>query len=79
MVAYPNPNRGTFELKLTGKADAPGELRLWDPTGKLVCAEAVTPQNGKIEIRLNAAAWGVYRLLWRTDKAENRAAITVVK
>ena len=79
MVAYPNPNRGDFELKVTGLADAPGELWLWDGTGRLVFRQNYTPENGRIEVNSAFTVSGIYQLVWRTEHGDRSARITVAR
>ncbi|MDW8333551.1 MAG: hypothetical protein RMM53_04975, partial [Bacteroidia bacterium] len=66
-----------FVLRLHGWADAPGELSLWDPSGRLIFHEKLVPQNGRLEIKRILAS-GVYQLVWRTASGRQSTKITIV-
>jgi hypothetical protein len=79
MTAYPNPNKGDFELRLSGSADATGELSLFDASGRLVFQKRFVPENGAVEVRAGLAVAGTYRLVWKTQNNQKFATVVVAR
>jgi hypothetical protein len=67
LLAFPNPNDGTFRLDL-GDVGEPTAVTVIGPTGRSVYAAPLGPGDGNREIRLPNAPKGVYFLLVNTGK-----------
>jgi hypothetical protein len=63
VVVYPNPNRGTFTVRISGLEDQVAELKVTDVLGRTIWQTIAEPVSGinDIEVSLKAAS-GVYAL-----------------
>ena len=78
LVVYPNPNRGTFTVRLSSTSDQTAELRLTDVLGRTVWQSKTSVVAGvnDVEVALKAAS-GVYALTVHRDGDVRTVKVTV--
>ncbi len=70
---YPNPFQSEFSVELSGESSTPGQLRVYDPTGRQVLEQNIYP--GKNAIHPRAWKAGVYVYHYINDREQLKTGV----
>jgi hypothetical protein len=78
VVVYPNPNRGTFTVRISGLEDQVAELKVTDVLGRTIWQTIAEPVSGinDVEVSLKAAS-GVYALTVTSGSSVRTVKVTL--